>query len=198
MIFPNTTKATASENGIAVATIGPDSPVTIITALSKMPSVLNPLLEGIIRVYDPIELPPDSLELLPETDLKIQFNSLILYADEVRELVGFMSLIENIIDSIDQQAPGSANRFLWAINKKYRDCKNRLVLNKDIDLTNKDLIHQCICSNADKLFDEVTEELFQTVRTDMDCEIEIMQSAQRLIVCYGFINCKVLERPDDC
>lgn len=197
MFLPDTTKSTASDHGIAVSTSGPDSPVTIVTALSRMPSILSPLLEGIIGVYDPVELLPDSFDILPETDLKIEFNCLILYAEEIRELVGFMSLVENIIDTIDQQSPGSAARFLWAINKKYRDCKNKLILKTNIDLTNKNNIHQCICANADKLFDEVTEELFLTVRSGMDCEIEIIQSAQRLIVCYGFINCKVLERPDD-
>jgi hypothetical protein len=189
--------ATASHNGIAVNTTGAASPVNIYQNLSKMPSILSPLLEGIIAVYDPVDIPDSPNQVTPTTNEKITFNSVKIYAEEIREHSGLMALIENVIDGIDSSNPRSKDRFLWAIHQKYKRCKSKLLLASGIDASDNVLVKNLICENADLLIDNVSEEIFSTVGVGINCEVEILQSAQKLIVCFGFVNCKILERPDD-
>ncbi|MCD9479349.1 hypothetical protein [Photobacterium phosphoreum] len=187
----------ASDNGIAVSTAGWNSPVTIIQQIGQIPSLLTPLLQGIVDVYEPYSYIPDGPHTSPETETKISYNCVNIYADDIRDSSGLMSMIENIINEIDNNKPNSKDKFLYAIKQKYTSCKNKLLISSNIDLSNPVEIKTIISKNADHLIYSVLEEIFSTVNVDKACSVELLKAAQSLIVCYGFINCKILEDPDD-
>ncbi|CAH6912961.1 conserved hypothetical protein [Vibrio coralliirubri] len=189
------TQVQATDDGISVYTAGKNSPVNIIKAVECMPSLLSPLLQGIIDVYDPFSDTPEEPHFSPETEKKISYNSVLLYAGEIRDNSGLMSLVENVINEIDSQKPKSKDKFLYSIKQKYNNCRTRLLLENQVDLTNQESIHEAISKNADRLIHNVLAELFSTVKATKSVPVEIVEAAQGLIVCYGFINCKILEAP---
>lgn len=191
------TQVHATDDGISVYTAGKNSPVNIIKTVECMPSLLSPLLQGIVDVYDPFSDTPEEPHFSPETEKKISYNSVILYAEEIRDNSGLMSLVENVINEIDNQKPKSKDKFLYAIKQKYNNCRKRLLLESNIDVSSQDLIHETISKNADRLIHNVLSELFSTVKVTESVPVEIVEAAQGLIVCYGFINCKILEAPND-
>lgn len=158
------TQVQATDDGISVYTAGKNSPVNIIKAVECMPSLLSPLLQGIIDVYDPFSDTPEEPHFSPETEKKISYNSVVLYAGEIRDNSGLMSLVENVINEIDSQKPKSKDKFLYSIKQKYNNCRTRLLLENEVDLTNQESIHEAISKNADRLIHNVLAELFSTVK----------------------------------
>ncbi|WP_281649025.1 ABC-three component system protein [Parendozoicomonas sp. Alg238-R29] len=187
----------ASENGIAITNRDGDVKVSIIKSLARLPSILNPLLIKIIEEHRPQNSAESVSFLYPETELKITYNRVINYADDFKEFSGYMSLIEYSLDNIDNEDPGARETFLWALNKKYKNIKKELLIENDIDPSNKDDVIGIIAKNSDRIILKVSKEIISTANGDVTYPIELVQAAQELVVCYGFINCQILEKPDD-
>lgn len=192
----NETSVTASNNSISVLSSGQNSPVTIIQQISHLPSILNPLLEKIIAVYQPQFLESEELLASPEVEEKIIFNSVKIHADEIRENCGYMALIEQVLDDIDDENPNAKKTFLWAVHKKYIACKKELFIEHQIDPTNKESVRQIISENADKIIAQVAKSIIATANGNLNFSVELIEAAKELIICYGFINCKILEKPE--
>jgi len=198
MIFPSSSNTTASDDGVAINSSGTNSPVNVSfqNALGSLPSILNPLLDKIITVYEPQYEEVEDVFIDPDIDIKIEYNSVRVYAEEIRDQSGYMSLIEEVLDSIDDETPKAKDKFLWAINKKYKDCKKRLFIENNIDTSDKKAIRDLICENADKIITDVSKDIIKHTVGHINAPVELIEAAQELIVCYGFINCQILEKPE--
>ncbi|PKG55239.1 hypothetical protein [Shewanella sp. GutDb-MelDb] len=187
----------ASDNGIAITSTGTESPVsiTINKHATSLPSILIPLLDKIISAYQPQYEEIGNTTEIPDVEDKISYNSVKIYADDIRENTGYMALIEGILDSIDDQNPNAKVTFLWAINKKYKGCKRKLFLDNSIDPSDKPKAQEIISANADKIIHQVATTIISSCSGHINAPIELVEAAQELIVCYGFINCQILEKP---
>lgn len=187
----------SSGSGISVTTLGDGSPVNFTAVLPRMTSLLTPLFDKLIEVYKPYYVHEHEHDLPVETEEKISFNCLNVMVEDIRELASYLSIIENAIDEIDAQQPSSKDKFLWAIHQRYKDVKKKVLIENNIDALDKNAVYSCISSNADKIFMDVTNSLFDSVNLTTPCEVETLKAAEWLVSCYGFINCKILERPYD-
>ncbi|MCG9665825.1 hypothetical protein L1D26_22505 [Vibrio mediterranei] len=189
------TEANTSGYGHAIVTKGPNSPVNI-TALAKIPSALTPLLEGILDSYDPITSEPsENYEMPPKTEDKIEYNDLKLYLDDIREVAGFMSIVESSITSIESNSANASKKFLWAIQQRYKKVKKAVLLESGLTKFDQDSVITFVKNNADFIFQRVIEDFREEVHTSKQFEQETIDASIFLIVVYGFINCKILERP---
>jgi hypothetical protein len=197
VIFPISPSTIASDEGVAINSSGTNSPINVSfqKTLGSLPSILNPLLDRIITVYEPQYEEVEGVFIDPDIDIKITHNSVRVYAEEIRDQSGYMALIEEVLDNIDNETPKAKDKFLWAINKKYKDCKKRLFIENNIDTSNKKAVREMICANADKIITDVSKDIIKHSVGHIDATIELIEAAQELIVCYGFINCQILEKP---
>jgi hypothetical protein len=189
---------TANNGGLAYDGSGvANSPTFNLNQAAKYGSLLNPLLEKIIHKYDPYSGSADDDEL-PDPDEKIEFNDIKVFAENIKECIGFQSVVEEQIDTIDDEVPGSKNKFLKAINQNYKNHRRTLLIEHGIDPRNKNEVICIIRSNADKLIQNVSKTILDHAEVDLHrYPVEDVQDSTNLIVCYGFINCQILERPND-
>ena len=130
-------------------------------------------------------------------DEKLEFNHVQLFSDDISDLASFLYKIEEIIDEIDDISPGSRERFLNAIHKSYKEHKNTLLLTSKIDLKDNEVVLNTIRDNADVLIKNVGDSIVSRGEVDLHSfPIEEVKDSVALIVCFGFVNCKILERPD--
>lgn len=198
MAFSNGPQVKASQNSLAINNTGTGSPisVTLQQSLNSLPSILNPLLDGIITVYEPQYEEASGLFIDPDIEVKISFNSVRAYAEDIREQSCYMSLIEEVLDNIDNEKPKAKEKFLWAINKKYRDCKKALFIENNTDTSNRNDVLKVISDNADNIINRVSRSIIDNSIGYVSAPIELVEAAQELIVCFGFINCQILEKPE--
>ncbi|EOX3089957.1 hypothetical protein ACPFMM_001320 [Vibrio cholerae] len=189
------TEAHTSGYGHAIVTSGANSPVSI-TALAKIPSILTPLLEGILDSYDPITSEPsDHYEMPPKTEDKMEYNDLKLYLDDIREAAGFMSIVESSVTSIESNSANASKRFLWAIQQRYKKVKKAVLLESGLTTFDQNSVMEFVKNNSDLIFQRVVEDFRKDIHTIKQFEQETIDASIFLIVVYGFINCKILERP---
>ena len=188
----------ANNNGIAVDNSGVGNKSTInLIQIEKFGSRLNELLEKIIDKYDP-DASNSTDDELPDPDEKIEFNNIKVFAENIKECIGFLSIVEEQIDAIDDENPDSKSKFLRSINQNYKHHRNALLIEKSVDPNKKDDVISIIRSNADKLIKNVSGTILDRAEVDLHTyPIEDVQDSINLIVCFGFINCKILEKPDD-
>lgn len=190
-------RASANEEGIAIVSNGA-SPITvnknIYNQTQAVTSLLTPIMMRIIDVYTP-SCDVSDLDIgMPGVEEKIRFNAVKAYSSSLVEYCNYMSVIETIIDNIDSEEPGSKTRFLWTINKKYKDVKRKIIMESGIDPSRDDVM-RLINTHADKIILLVSENIMSSAMQAMSAPIELIEAAQELIVCYGFINCQILEAP---
>ncbi|MDW1976703.1 hypothetical protein [Vibrio sp. Vb1980] len=189
------TAATTTGLGHAIVTKGNNSPVNI-TALARIPSVLTPLLEGILESYDPMATEPsDDHVIPPKTEDKMRFNDLELYSEDIREAAGFMSIVESSITSIESNSIDASKRFLWAINKRYKKVKKEVLLESGLTKFDEESVLKYTRCKSDLIFQRVINDFCDEIHTPKPFEKETIEASIFLIVVYGFINCKILERP---
>ncbi|WP_042150205.1 MULTISPECIES: hypothetical protein [unclassified Pseudoalteromonas] len=188
----------AIDNSLAIDNSGVANQTKIsIENAKKYGSHLNVLLEGILENSD---FDADSSERreLFSPDEKLDFNHVQLFSDDISDLASFLYKIEEIIDEIDNAYPGARERFLNAIYKSYKEHKNDLLLSSEIDLKDSGLVLNTIRHNADVLIRNVGDSIVNRGEVDLyGFPIEEVKDSVALIVCFGFVNCKILERPDD-
>lgn len=174
-----------------------NSPTFNLNHVARFSSLLNPLLERIIENYD-LEAEANSVSELPDPDEKLHFNSVRVFSEEIIDCVGFLSLVEEQIDTIDDESPGSKNRFLRSIHQNYKNHRRQLLINERVAIKDKDSVISTIRNNSDHLLQKVTDSILENARVDFHAfPVEDVRDSASLIVCYGFINCKILERPND-
>jgi ABC-type Zn uptake system ZnuABC Zn-binding protein ZnuA len=188
----------AEDNSIAVDASGIANRTTInISKASKYSSLLNPLLERIISNYHPDSEIEDQ-DILPNPDEKIKFNDVKVFSEEIEECVGFLSLVEEQMDIIDDEEPSSKAKFMRAINQKYKEKRKALFIANNIDPNVSADVISIIRANADSIIQDVSDTILGYAEADLHGHaIEEVKDSIRLIVCHGFINCNILEKPSD-
>lgn len=174
-----------------------NSPTFNLNHVARFSSLLNPLLERIIQNYDP-DSETNNNHDLPNPDEKLIFNNVKVFSEDIVDCIGFLSLVEEQIDAIDDESPGAKNKFLRAINNNYKNHRRQLLIREDVAIKDKSSVISTIRKNSDLLLQEVTESILDNARIDFHASpVEDVRDSATLIVCYGFINCKILERPSD-
>jgi|TARA_B110001469_G_C9624441_1_gene311538 hypothetical protein len=188
----------ADRGGHAFDVSGLGNRVTLnVNHVARFSSHLNPLLERIIKNYDPDAATNNSDEL-PDPDDKLDFNSVRVLSENIIGCVDFLTLVEDQVDAIDDESPGAKNKFLKAIHQNYKNHRSELLINKSVSIKNKESVISTIRQNSDLLLQQVTNSILHNAETDLHgCPLEDVLDSVYLIVCYGFINCKILERPND-
>ena len=174
-----------------------NSPTFNLNHVARFSSLLNPLLEKIIENYDP-GMEANSVGELPDPDEKLDFNNVRVFSEEIIDCIGFLTLVEEQIDAIDDEAPGAKNKFLRSIHQNYKNHRRQLLIHERVGIKDKDSVISTIRNNSDRLLQQVTDSIIENARIDFHAiPVEDVRDSANLIVCYGFINCKILERPDD-
>jgi hypothetical protein len=174
-----------------------NSPTFNLNHVARFSSLLNPLLERIIENYDP-DSEVNNNDELPDPDEKLDFNNVRVFSEEIIDCVGFLSLVEELVDAIDDESPGAKVKFLRAIHQNYKNHRRQLLINESVAIKDKEFVISTIRQNSDLLLQQVTDSILDNARTDLYAfPVEDVRDSANLIVCYGFINCKVLERPND-
>ncbi|SOB58172.1 conserved protein of unknown function [Pseudodesulfovibrio profundus] len=117
-----------------------------------------------------------------------------MFAEEIRENAGYMVLVEEAINNLDDLTPNAKDTFLWAISQKYSQIRKELFLQNSTDPSDIEARQELISSNADKILHAVSEEI-ESTSSQLNYPVELKKVARELIVIYGFINCKILEKP---
>lgn len=193
-MFPPRIEAEATNGGVAVINTG-SGPVTIAGTAAAISSLLNPLLMKIVSSHTPYDEISDVEIEYPEIDEKIEYNRVSVFSEVIIDNVGYMELIESLISTFDDEDPGAQKRFLYAINQKYKTAKRELFMGlADRPVTAEQKL-SAIRVGSDELVLKVSE-LIVDIRTAFPgVPTELIEWARQLIVCYGFIHCKILEPP---
>jgi hypothetical protein len=174
-----------------------NSPTFNLNHVARFSSLLNPLLERIIEKYDP-DSETNNSEALPDPDKKLDFNNVKVFSEEIIDCVGFLTLVEEQVDAIDDESPGAKIKFLRAIHQNYKNHRRQLLISESVSIKDKESVISTIRRNSDLLLQQVTDSILDNARTDLHAfPVEDVRDSANLIVCYGLINCKVLERPND-
>ncbi|MGI2819602.1 hypothetical protein [Vibrio fluvialis] len=185
---------TADNNSIAVAIDGDDNKIIINS--STIRSALTPLFKKIIDTSDPLELDLDDEYIyIEEVEIKIDYNNLNVYSELIRDNSIYLFIVEEAIEAFDNDNPNYRKRFLKSIKMRYQDVKRDLMLRHKINARNKEDVIGCIKENSDHVISSVRDKLFDECFSNLEFCIESLQMARDMIVCYGFINCKILEVP---
>jgi len=190
----NNSSTSATDDSIAVTNYGSGATIKIIKNSAEINSLLNPLIAEIVNRHSLDYSSSSRDELPPDTEDKIKYNSVKIFAEDIRENAGFMVLVEDAINNIDDLVPNAKTTFLWAIKRKYNKIKKGLFLENSIDPGDIEAKQKIISSNADNILNEVSQEI-AAASSSLEFPIELLDVARELIVFYGFINCKILEKP---
>ncbi|OBT01604.1 hypothetical protein A9259_20060 [Vibrio cyclitrophicus] len=187
--------ATANNGGIAVELSGKNNHLEVLNA-HKVRSALTPLLEKILDTTDPLDLELDNDYIFTEkVELKIDYNCLNVYSELIRENSSFLFIVEEAVEAFDNENPNYRKRFLKSINMKYKEAKRDVMIENNINTKNHIDVISCIKDNSDFLVSSVRNKMFDDSFSNLDFCVESLQMARDMIVCYGFINCKILEVP---
>ena len=174
-----------------------NSPTFNLNHVARFSSLLNPLLERIIEEFDP-DSEANKNEELPDPDEKLDFNNVRVFSEEIIDCVGFLTLVEEQVDAIDDESPDAKVKFLRAIHQNYKNHRRQLLISESVAIKDKVSVISTIRQNSDLLLQQVTDSILDNARTDLHAfPVEDVRDSANLIVCYGFINCRVLERPND-
>jgi hypothetical protein len=174
-----------------------NSPTFNLNHVARFSSLINPLLERIIEKYDP-DSEVNNNDELPDPDEKLDFNNVRVFSEEIIDCVSFLSLVEEQVDAIDDESPGAKIKFLRAIHQNYKNHRRQLLIRESVAIKDKESVISTIRQSSDLLLQQVTDSILDNARTDLHAfSVEDVRDSANLIVCYGFINCKVLERPND-
>lgn len=174
-----------------------NKPTFNLNHIARYSSLLNPLLEKIIEIYDS-EDEPNNDEELPDPEDKLDFNNVRVFSEDIIDCISFLSLVEEQIDTIDDEKPGSKKKFRRSIHQNYKTHRRELLVQHRISARDKDAVIAVIKENSDHLIQQVTDTILENAKIDFHgVPIEYVRDSVELIICYGFINCKILEKPND-
>ena len=127
---------------------------------------------------------------VPEIEAKIRHNNITKYLYLINDYGLYGKILEGIYETLEQEKPGKKGKLLRVISDFYKAEKGVLTQTNDIDLIrhNADLIIENIIT---KLDDEILKS------SNLDAENEEVHSAIQIIVADAFIQCKILEDPNE-
>lgn len=157
----------------------------------KVPTSLTSLIKKLCKVLEN-DITNSDIELLPFTpEEKISYNNVIQYEEIIKEHAKFYLICDNIMNTLDDYDMGCKDRMLRSIKLQYSLIIGELKrVNPNVEKM------QLIRENSDDIINKVRD--FLRKRLEQGTE-EITQEdidyGLIIIVCYAFLNCKILENP---
>lgn len=159
--------------------------------IEKLADLVNITDEEMERTY---KISPSEL-IIYDIDEKIEYNDVIKYKDLIKEYSLYGNICEHAFNIIDNNDMGIKRRILNSISLLYKDFKGQLLLeNKTNEIADIDIIRM----NADKIIDYVKEVLEKRILEDGIKDrlfVEDIDMGLIRIICYSFVECKILEKP---
>ncbi|ACQ54259.1 portal protein [Clostridium botulinum] len=168
----------------------------------KLHSLIPILVEKLSEITNIPEEEMDKLYKIDDDRLKtykipdkILYNNIIKYKDIINEYSQYCGICEKAFNIIDNNNIGIKNKILKNINLIYKKEKGQfLLLYKDIESDEmKD-----IRGISDAIIDKIKDELECRIVQDDNAEnilVEDIDIGLTRIICYAFVECKILERP---
>lgn len=125
---------------------------------------------------------------------KITHNQLIKYRYTVEEYSQYGRICEEAFNILDNNNIGIKGKILKDISLLYDECRGDLLLRyRDEDLNLMDIIRK----HADEIIEYVKEKLKERIIMDDNTTIliEDLNIGLIRIICYAFVECKILEKP---
>ncbi|MEK4209272.1 MULTISPECIES: hypothetical protein [Paenibacillus] len=170
-------------------------PENTVSTFSLIPSLIEKLAElanvddeDMERSYklNPIDLMSYTIEE------KIKYNDVIKYKELIREYSLYGSICEQAFNIIDNNNVGIKRKVLRSVSVLYRECKGGILLeNRASTQPEMDIIRL----NADRILDFVKRDLESRITRNDNLFVEEIDEALMRIICYAFVECKILEKP---
>jgi len=166
-------------------------------ALPNNPSDLNKL---VLHIYNGIINNDNQYErrsLPPDIDEKLNFNNVLTYRFLIESNYSENAYyLENAYSSLNAETPGQKKVFLNYINSIYLKVLGDLY-EDNLTMTKKELINKF----ADTIISNVISSLLISISTNAKDISHLSAESINLniitIVCHAFVDCKVLENPNN-
>ncbi len=166
-----------------------------INDLIKEPVKLNSLLNILVRALSQFhKIPNKAKNVHPNTVNKIKHNNLIKNAALIRKYSEYGSFVEETYNTLEENDSSGKEKVKNIINDTYLKAKGEIIGDGNIEEVRQ---------NADAIFDKTMELLQIEVYKNLEEEDKInlnkedLQTALRLIGAVGFVDCNILENPND-
>ncbi|MDA1919828.1 portal protein [Bacillus cereus] len=167
----------------------------------KIPSLIPRIIEKLAELTNLSDEEIDRIYKVNEEDLrvynipeKITHNQLIKYRYTVEEYSQYGRICEEAFNILDNNNIGIKGKILKDISLLYDECRGDLLLRyRDEDLNLMDIIRK----HADEIIEYVKEKLKERIIMDDNTTIliEDLNIGLIRIICYAFVECKILEKP---
>jgi hypothetical protein len=153
--------------------------------LSKTPTLLNKTINAIAEIdFDDFQEPPVNVF---DIDEKLAFNHLKNKVAVIQEYKAYQHKLDAIYEELDGKGSNQKRKLLNAIHLIYVEVKGKYVRDSSTPL---DIIRE----NADAIFDEVYEKLYEMANDNILSKEELMVPLT-IVMVDAFMRCKILEEP---
>lgn len=170
----------------------------------KLPSIITKVVEALAQLAIMSEEEIDIRYKVDAKDLraykipeKITQNHVVKHKATILEYSHYGRMCDEAFNIVDNNLMGSKSKVLRDIQQLYRDCKGQLLLENDCDSGDE---MEIIRKHSDSIIEMVRDELKERILND-DSEsffYEDLNDGLIRVVCYAFIECKILEKPQVC
>lgn len=131
----------------------------------------------------------------PQTIVKIDHNNLRGRSSIIREYLIYSSTIENAYDEIDRIVPFGKNIILRSLNSLYFQALDRF----DIDHILGDIDIEKIRDHSEQIIDFIIDKLKDTIYKSANTPelSEYINTGVNVTVAHAFIECVIMENPND-
>lgn len=178
--------------------IGTNSgPINLLENAVKIPSLISIIVKkfGTLCCNDIDEEESSSTFVPFKPNDKIDYNNVIKYKEIIYQYSIYYESCEQTLNIYDDSHIGSKAKILNCIKLWYSKSKGALLLElKECKLSDIEKIK----NNADRLIDEVIEQIHSAIKNSKDfsdTSYEELDLGIICFVCYCFMKCKILERP---
>lgn len=127
---------------------------------------------------------------------KIKHNQLSKYKSLVDDYGNYYTICKSAFKALDNIMIYSKERILRSISEKYKAEKRLLVNYNSKDISDIELIRE----NSDYIIDQIIYKIKEEVMINCNEEnivLEDIEFCLPVFLCYAFVECKILERPDN-
>lgn len=159
--------------------------------ITKKMSILSNVIKNLVEKANIIDLNPlVKLDLKPfDIEKKIEYNVVIKNKFKFNKYKIYYLICDQILNAIDDQLAQSKNKLMNFINDSYEDILGEIALEN----SNKNKL-EIIQNRADLIIDTIKLKLIN-ILGDNEMFYEDKEFGVNIILCYAFMECKILEKP---
>lgn len=165
-------------------------------SLVKLPSHITTIIKNLGEICfeeDNLKITDDLV--IFKTEDKIRYNNVIKYRDIIKNYSQFYTMCDEVLNAYDNSNIGSKKKILFCIKTWYLVCKGEFLKAKK---NKKDSDIDVIRRNADEIIDAVIckiKDIILSSSNNKSIDIEDIEVGLPCFICYAFMECKVLEKP---